>query len=392
MSKGALGLLSAYWPQGPARYPHVPFERVTEACVHGPAAAEGQRVALAAGGRAVTFAELSERTRRVAAACLDRVDAGARVAVLVRDPLELAACVLGAWAADLLVWFATETPDARALTAFEPALLIRSADLALPDAGALPTALPPEALLRGGGGEPPARADVRSPILALPHPEGGEVLHSHRTLLATAIAFGSFFLLEPGSATALIEPPCDWLGLAAQLGAWQRAGTVHATWAEPGGEPPARVDYAVVGQHAAEEAYLRPGSRPYGGAIGAGALVGVSGPLSRAHRRRLARRLRAPVLTVFGRNDLGPIVASHPSWYLDDALGIPLPDVDVRPLNPRDGAELAIGWDAVEEAEMGVRATLTPAGGELVGRWLRTRWLAHVDPTGLFFLRGRVTA
>ena len=86
-------------------------------------------------------------------------------------------------------------------------------------------------------------------------------------------------------------------------------------------------------------------------------------------------------------DDLGPVLGSHPTWYLDDAVGIPLPNVDTRPLDPADGSELTIGWDAVEEAEIGVKSALAPAGGELSGTWLRSRIVGQVDPTGLYFVR-----
>ena len=41
----------------------------------------------------------------------------------------------------------------------------------------------------------------------------------------------------------------------------------------------------------------------------------------------------------------------------------------------------------MEEAEIGVKSVLAPAGGELSGTWLRTRLLGQVDPTGLYFVR-----
>lgn len=386
MSKGSLGMLSAYWPEETARYGHIPLERVTQGCVHKPAESEGQRTALVSGGQRLSFAELSERTRLVAAALRDRVEPGTRVAVALEDPVELLSCSLGALDADCLAWMCPAAPEPAVLAAFEPALVV-AADGGAALSGA--RALTPQELLRGGEGEAVGRPKLRNPILALARPGVGEVLHSHRTLRATSIAFGSFFRLEAGSETALLDPPSDWLGLAALLGAWANAGTVHAAWADAEAIPRGRVDYAVVGLGSAEQRYLRPGSRPYAGRIGVGAIVGIEGGLTTARRRRLGRRLGSAVLTVFGRNDLGPTLASHPSWYLDDAAGIPLPNVDLRPMNPADGRELAIGWDAVEEAEMGVKSALAPAGGELVGQWLRTREIAHVDPTGSYFLRAR---
>jgi hypothetical protein len=381
MSKGALGMLSAYWPEETARYGHIPLERVSQGCVYKPAEAEGGRTALVSGDERLSFAELAERVRLVAAALRDRLEPGARIVVAVDDPAELLCCTLGALDADCLAWMCPAAPDPAALAVFEPALAVATAAAALPG---LPVATPQE-LLRGGRGEATGRPRLRDPILVLARPGGGELLHSHRTLRATSIAFGSFFRLEAGSETALLDPPSGWLGLAALLGAWANAGTVHAAWT--GAVPRGRVDYAVLGMETGEQRYLRPGSRPYPGRIGVGALVGVEGGLTAARRRRLRRRLGCPVLTVFGRNDLGPTLASHPTWFLEDALGIPLPNVDLRPMDPSDGRELAIGWDAVEEAEMGVKSALAPAGGELVGQWLRTRAIAHVDPTGSYFVR-----
>lgn len=384
MSKGSLGMLSAYWPEETARYGHVPLERVTQGCVHKPAESEGDRTALVSGAQRVSFAELSERTARVASALRERTEPGTRIALALEEPVELLCCTLGALDADCLAWMCPGAPDPAGLSAFAPSLVVVAGG---GDAlRGLPIATPRE-LLRGGTGEAVGRPRLRNPVLALARPGGGEVLHSHRTLRATSVAFGSFFRLEPGSETALLDPPGDWLGLAALLGAWANAGSVHAAWGDAGAVPRGRVDYAVVDLRRAEARYLRPGSRPYEGRIGVGAIVGIEGGLTAARRRRLARRLGSVVLTVFGRNDLGPTLASHPTWFLDDAAGIPLPNVDLRPLDPADGRELAIGWDAVEEAEIGVKSALAPAGGELVGQWLRTREIAHVDPTGCYFLR-----
>ena len=232
------------------------------------------------------------------------------------------------------------------------------------------------------------KANLRAPVLVLAKPDGsGEVAHNHKTLVATAVAFSSFYAFEPGAEVVLLEPPTGWLGLAVVLAAWHRATTIRAAWTPGWAGHPDRVDY-LAGSFAA--AYAR-----YAGATpalrdvraGVGAILGIEGPFSPGRRRRLARRLGTPVLTLYGRNDLGPAIGSHPTWYLDDAVGIPLPNVDTRPLDPAGGAELTIGWDAVEEAEIGVKSALAPAGGELSGTWLRSRLIGQVDPTGLYFVR-----
>ncbi len=115
-------------------------------------------------------------------------------------------------------------------------------------------------------------------------------------------------------------------------------------------------------------------------------MVAIESQFSTSRRLRMARRLRADVMTLLGRSDLGPIVASHPAWYLNDAAGIPLPSVDLRPLNPTDGQPLNIGWEVVDSAEMGVKSALAPAGGTIVEGWLRSNLIAQIDPTGFYFL------
>src|SRR5207248_205981 len=123
---------------------------------------------------------------------------------------------------------------------------------------------------------------------------------------------GSFFMIEPETSVVLEGPPTDWLGLAMVLGAWQKGGTVFAAWPEDPADLPERVDYLVSGWDAALARYVDGPPRIPRLRIGAGAIVGVEGPFSTSRRRRLARRLATPVLTVLGRSDLGPVLASHP--------------------------------------------------------------------------------
>ena len=384
MSKGSLGLLAAYWPEGTARYAHVPLERSTQYCVHRQATSEPERPALRAGDRTLAYAELSRRVRSGGAALRARSEPGARVVVSGTDPLELVVAALCALEADLCVWIAGPEAEPAGVAAFGPALALGS-----PLRADVPT-LSADELASGDPEAAPPRPNLRLPVLALARPGGGEVLHSHKTLVANAISLGSFFLLEPGAEVLLLEPPTGWLALGLLLATLHKAGTLRLGWEAPSA-PHGRCDYVVMGLAEAERRYLgaTPALRDVRAA--AGAIVGVEHPFVVSRRRRLSRRLGTPVLTVYGRNDLGPVLASHPTWWLDAAAGIPLPNVDCRPLNPANGASLAIGWDAVEEAEMGVKSSLAPAGGDLVDGWLRSRLIVHLDPTGLYFLRGRST-
>jgi acyl-CoA synthetase (AMP-forming)/AMP-acid ligase II len=383
VGKGALGLLSAYWPEMTARHAHVPLERAPQFTVHRSAKSDPDRVALVTPERSVTFAELSELVRRSAAGIAAQTGEGGRVAVLHDDPIAQAAGAFGAWEADRLVFVASGPVPAGPLTDFAPDLVIaRELAHSLPGVPVeTPHTVQAEPVTFG-------KPNLRAPVLVLPNADAtGEVAHNHKTLVATAVAFSSFFQFEPGAEVVLLEPPTGWLGLAVVLAAWHKATTVRAAWTGGWAGHPERVDYVAGSFGAARDRYA--GSTPALRDVraGVGAILGIEGPFSPASRRRLARRLGTPVLTVYGRNDLGPVLGSHPTWYLDDAVGIPLPNVDTRPLDPASGAELTIGWDAVEEAEIGVKSALAPAGGELSGTWLRSRMVGQVDPTGLYFVR-----
>lgn len=384
MGKGALGLLSAYWPEMTARHAHVPLERAPQFTVHRSAKSDPDRAALVTPQRSVSFAELSDLVRRAAAAIAERTTEGGRVAILLDDPLHQAACAFGAWEADRLAFVASGPVPLGPLSDFAPDLVI-ARELAHAPAG-----VPVETAYTMLAAEPVTfgKANLRAPILVLPNRDAtGEVAHNHKTLVATAVAFSSFFMFEPGAEVVLLEPPTGWLGLAVMLAAWHKATTIRVAWTPGWAGHPERVDYLAGSFAAARDRYAGATPALRDVRAGIGAILGIEAPFSPAHRRRLARRLGTPVLTLYGRNDLGPVLGSHPTWYLDDGVGIPMPNVDTRPLDPSDGHELTIGWDAVEEAEIGVKSAMAPAGGELSATWLRSRLIGQVDPTGLYFIR-----
>jgi acyl-CoA synthetase (AMP-forming)/AMP-acid ligase II len=382
MGKGALGQLAAYWPEDTARHAHVPLKRVSEIALNATASASGDRPALVTAAGTLTYAEVSDRVRRLAAALRARVPKGSRVAIALEDPAELVAALFACFETEMLA-----LPSAAPIA--EETLRLFQTDLVI-GAGVLeskPTVTISE-LFSGETSEKPDKPDYKKPLIAFAKPDrSGELLHNHKTLAAQAIAVGSFYMIDGDTRVLLAQAPTDWLSLALLLGTWQKAGAVVAGWRDDT-PTPERVDYIVSTWNHALERYLDRPPRIPRLRIGAGAIVGVESGIPLAKRRRLSRRLGTPVLTLLGRSDLGPVLGSHPTWFLDDAVGIPLPNVDTRPINPATGEPLNIGWDAVESAELGVKSALAPAGGDLVAEgWLRSRLSAEIDPTGLYFLR-----
>ena len=72
-------------------------------------------------------------------------------------------------------------------------------------------------------------------------------LHSHRTLVATGISIGAFYLLAEDITVLLLEPPTNWWTLAMLLGAMNRGATIWAGWDGALPHLPASLNYAVCG-------------------------------------------------------------------------------------------------------------------------------------------------
>lgn len=377
MGKGALGALAAYWPEDTARYAHVPLKRVGDITLH--ALANAERTALVSSAGVLTYAALSARVKTLAAVLRARLPKGSRVAIAVADPADLVTALFACFECEMLAYAsASPIPDAT-LGLFCPALVI---------GGEGENGASLETLLAEEGSSKPDKPDFKKPLLAFPTADrSGEAVHNHKTLAATGVDLGSFFMIEPETRVMLLEPPTGWLALSMLLGTWHKGGTIWCGWEATPAEPD-RVDLAVLGFDAAIRRFVDGPPRIPRLRIGAGMIVGIEGPFSLSKRRRLTRRIGAPALTMLGRDDLGPLIASHPSWFLDDAVGIPLPNVDTRPLHPTDGTPLNIGWDAVQYAGLGIKSAHAPAGAVLVAEnWIRTDLLAEIDPTGLYFLR-----
>lgn len=382
MSKGALGLLSAYWPEETPRYAHIPRKPVSEIVIHAIARSSGERPALVSARETLSYDELSRKVSRFAQALRTRCEHGARVAIALSEPAELLIAAFGAFESKALTLLSPDLCEAASVSAFEPDLVIGPADV--PGIRSMTFSEVMDSPVQ----ESAERPELRTPVLVLAKADKrGEVFHNHRTLLATAVALGKFFMLSENSQVVLLEPPSTWHSLGLLLATWHQGGTIWAGWGGARIALSERVDYMACSWEQADRLLQEQRSNGPRLQIVAGIIVAVEGPFSVSRRRRLSRRMGVPVLTLLGRNDFGPIIASHPTWFLDDAAGIPLPNVETRPLSPVERTPLNIGWDVVEQAEIGVKSDLAPAGGAMAEGWLQTGIVAEVDPTGLYLLR-----
>jgi fatty-acyl-CoA synthase len=186
------------------------------------ARAQGARVALVDGARSLTYAELDERTDRLAGALAARGAApGDRVAVLARNcaeyvELELACAKLGAIVA-ALNWRLAERELAHCINLVEPRLLVcqpefeavlARLDIAVPQRLAL--GQPYERALAEAPPAPQVAADPESGLVILYTsgttglPKGAVI--SHRAMIVRGMCFGAELSIAPGD-TFVAWPP-----------------------------------------------------------------------------------------------------------------------------------------------------------------------------------------
>ncbi len=223
---------------------------------------------------------------------------------------------------------------------------------------------------------------------------GGLLYHSHLSLLAGALSWSTFIGLNQGQAVFCARPIYTWEGLYSVMAALFRGGL--SLFADIGDQSLAahiqqyRPTYAFLDLAELERIVADRGlARAFGDAV-EGVFVSMSGPVSPHWRRRARNRLQTEILTVYGTLRLGPLISSHPSWYQDHALGIPVTNVDLWPLDPATKEALEVSWEAIEYAEIGVRSSMI-APSELGADegWLPTGLVATMDPNGFYYLLER---
>ena len=126
------------------------------------------------------------------------------------------------------------------------------------------------------------------------------------------------------------------------------------------------------------------------------ALLATDGPFEPDQRRRVGKALECPALTFWGMPETGPVFASHPTWYIDESIGLPMTNAHVVPSDPRSGQAIQALWELVEMAEVTVfspslmvqNSADTPEA-TFAGNRFRTKMMASSDANGMIYLLGR---
>ena len=226
---------------------------------------------------------------------------------------------------------------------------------------------------------------------------GTSAWHSQRGLLAGALSLGSFLQVAA-------ERP--WLSTFG-LGSWE--GIYGVATALAAGAP---LVLAPAGEGALEyivregvgTAFTDLGSayqaskeakrdvKAVRGVLGS-LVLSTGGMFDPDQRRRVAKLFECPALTTFGMAETGPIFTAHPSWYIDEAIGIPMTNAHVVPVDPRSYTPVQTLWELVESAMVTVYSPMLTVGydgGANADRFRDDRFVTGViassDANGMIYL------
>jgi acyl-CoA synthetase (AMP-forming)/AMP-acid ligase II len=407
-----VGLTAGYWPEDSYRYLAIPGIALDEALLTRPARRRANHPAVITPQATLPYRELAAACDAVALRLAGR--GSGRVAICVREEVAAVKFFFAALRARWVLFPVDPRISAeeavRRLRLFQPDLIVsdlpavrEAARRALAEA----TVTEPGEIEEGEAAKslPRGRLDLQQPVVALTTEDGILAYHSHKSLLAAAVSWSSFVPLKAEDVFLSLEPLSSWEGLYGLLPLLFRGGTsLLCNLVDP--EKAARLisahhpSYTILPRMEARKLYTSS-YRPLVGAFREhlqGLFVSTQGPFTALGRRRLRNLIGKPALLAFGSAEAGIVFSSHPSWYLDAAVGIPVTNADVWPLNPQTGNPLEVPWEAIEHAEVGVKSPMCSVGyspegtGEARVRdgWLRTWIVATMDPNGLFYILSRV--
>lgn len=360
---------SWYWPPGVTRVVGIPPFSITELCVERNAREDPSALALVA-----------DSTRLTAEAFRDEVWRRAAALAAGSGPVAIPAGV----------------PTAESVLTLLGALAAgRSCDFT---GGGQPPA--PAGSTNGFSPDRPSISQLREPAVTIAG-RSGPVSHSHRSLLAAVIGLGAFLEVQRGKPWMPLVGLGRWEGLLATLAPLYFGGALVLPPAGNDAEKTVqtmtreRIGYAFADLDAAGR-LTRDAKKSTKDArrVLDGFLLSVDGMFDADERRRVARAFECPALTVWGTPETGPVFASHPSWYMDESVGIPVTNAQVIPSDPRTGAPIQALWELVDSAEVTVwspAVCASMAGGEgesWAENRFRTGMLASSDANGMIYLLG----
>lgn len=378
------------------------------------AASFGSRVALRAGDRDVSFADLDALSTGLARhLAAQGVCAGQRVAVMMANRVEFVAAVLGAsklGAAAVLVspaWKATEVGHALDLT--DPAHAVADAEAApvlaaalgpgrVTDIDARPEAAAPAGALPGVAVDPAAESVLvfSSGTTGLPK----AVRHTHASMGHATAHWCTVLGLGPDDRFQVATPPSHILGLLNLLAALSAGASVRLHRRFDLDEVLARIQAErMTLEMAVAPIALALANHPDLESYDLSSLRYVmwgATPVSEQVARAVSERSGVRWLPAYGASEV-PVIACNPvdrpeAWRLDSA-GLPAPEVELRVVDLDSGAVMGPG----DTGELQVRGPSVMTGylpeadsaAAFDDGWYRTGDVGWLEPEGWVHLTDR---
>lgn len=370
---------SWYWPEAIDRVAGIPPYGVTELCVDAHARDNPDGTALMSDAGDMSFAELKEKVIGTAAALRAT---GASRGVLSGDlsadnVIRLLAALRSG--VHIRILGEGESLDTVA-TSFGSEYNLGDLDIAT------------------GAEDGVKPADLRAAAVTICGRQA-QVNHSHRSLLAASISLLTFLRSDREKPWLAVMPLGRWEGLVSVL-APLFLGVPVAVVGNASGEalaeaivryqPGTAVADLAVSVLATREA--KRAVKKTRGILDA-MVLSTEGLFSPGDRQRVGKSFGTAALTMFGLAETGAIFVSHPQWYLDEAVGIPMTNAHVVPSDPRNGEPIQALWELVESAEVTVKGPALMCGYEgqdsedrfIDGRF-RTGVIASSDANGMIYI------
>lgn len=392
MSKVGGALPAWYWPPGLPRRAAVPQQPI-QLQLGRQVRRAPDRPALASTARTLTYRQLWKEML-AAGRAIEGLEP-ATVGVCEADGLEAVLLLLGALEAGKRVALLDcEAPAERLASqlagAEAPLVLFATAPGA---AKAVPGVrlLARAELTPGEAVEGPGRVEAKEPAVLLG--AGPDMaVHSHLSLSAMGAGLATFLPELRELAFCWVGPACSWEALTGIVVALQNGMPVaFASAAELRcGDHAFPDDAYTILPRADADAFLAAGAAP--AILSRLRHVFVStGPFTRRWRRRLEDLLGRAVLTLWGAQELGPVVSAHPSWVPVQAHGIPLVNVTLMPIDPASGRVSLVPWELLDRAGLGVESPSAMSGytnrarteATRLGRIVCVPSLAEIDHVGV---------
>jgi acyl-CoA synthetase (AMP-forming)/AMP-acid ligase II len=370
---------SWYWPEAIDRVAGIPPYQVTELCVDAHARDNPDKTALLSDAGDVSFAELALKVAGTAAALRAK---GVDRAVLSGDlSVETIIRLLAALRSGVQTRILTEGEAPGNITSgFDDAYNL--ADLEIVSG------------LDSGVG----LIDLRAAALTICG-RSAEVNHSQRSLLAASISLLTFLRSDPEKPWLAVLPLGRWEGLVSIL-APLFLGVPVVVAKEGSGEALAETIVkfqpgTAVTDLASSVSATREAKRAVKKSRGIldAMVLSTEGLFSPGDRQRVGKSFGTAALTMFGLAETGAIFVSHPQWYLDEAVGIPMTNAHVVPSDPRNGEPIQALWELVESAEVTVKGPALMCGYEgqdseaqFVDGRFRTGIIASSDANGMIYI------